>query len=47
MVEVAYDLLCNEGDDDEEGEEDFAEQCKVFASTLPEIPIPVDHRQQQ
>ena len=47
MVEVAYDLLCNEGDDDEEGEEDFAEQCKVFASTLPEIPIPVDRQQQQ
>lgn len=46
MVEVAYDLLCNESDDEEAGEEDFAEQCKVFASTLPEIQIPLDRQQQ-
>ena len=40
MVEVAYDLLCTEdGDDEEAGKEDFAEQCKVFATTLPEVPI--------
>ena len=33
MVEVAYELLCGEGDDDEEdtAEEEFAEQCRVFA----------------
>jgi len=46
MVEVAYDLLCNESDNEEAGEEDFAEQCKVFASALPEIQIPLDRQQQ-
>jgi ketosteroid isomerase-like protein len=39
LVEVAYDLLCGEGDDKDAAEEDFAEQCKVFAATLPEVPI--------
>jgi hypothetical protein len=39
MVEVAYDLLYSEGEEDSVGEEDFAEQCKVFASALPEIPM--------
>ena len=36
MVEVAYELLCGEGDDDEEdaAEEEFAEQCRVFAQDL-------------
>jgi len=42
MVEVAYDLLCSEGDDEEAGNEDFAEQCKVFAASLPEVPIPFE-----
>mmetsp|Transcript_2877 Transcript_2877/g.5293 ORF Transcript_2877/g.5293 Transcript_2877/m.5293 type:complete len:1235 (-) Transcript_2877:103-3807(-) len=35
MVEVAYELLCNDGDDvelDTTGMEDFTEQCRVFAS---------------
>jgi len=41
MAEVAYDLLCSEGDDQDAGEEDFAEQCKVFAATLPEVPIQI------
>ena len=33
MVEVAFELLCGEGDDDEvdAAEEEFAEQCRVFA----------------
>ena len=39
LVEVAYDLLCGEGDDKDAAEEDFAEQCQVFASSLPEIRI--------
>ncbi len=39
LVEVAYDLLCREGDDKDAAEEDFAEQCKVFAASLPEVPI--------
>ena len=39
LVEVAYDLLCGEGDDLDAAEEDFAEQCQVFASSLPEIRI--------
>ena len=41
MVEVAYELLCGEeGDDGEAAEEEFADQCRVFASSLPEIPPP-------
>lgn len=35
LVEVAYDLLCGEGDDKDAAEEDFADQCQVFASNLP------------
>lgn len=35
LVEVAYDLLCGEGDDKDAAEEDFADQCLVFASNLP------------
>lgn len=38
MVEVAYDLLCSEGDDKDAAEEEFADQCRYFASTLPEHP---------
>lgn len=34
LVEVAYDLLCTEGDDVTLGEEDFADQCRVFAANL-------------
>ncbi len=39
LVEVAYDLLCGEGDDQDAAEEDFAEQCQVFVATLPDIRI--------
>ena len=35
MVEVAYELLCGEGDDKEAAEEEFADQCRVFAHSLP------------
>ena len=40
MVEVAYELLCGEGDarSKDEAEEDFADQCRVFAAGLPEFP---------
>ena len=40
MVEVAYELLCGEGDarSKDEAEEDFADQCRVFAAGLPESP---------
>jgi ketosteroid isomerase-like protein len=38
MVEVAYELLCGEGDDKDEAEEEFADQCRVFAHSLPETP---------
>jgi hypothetical protein len=35
MVEVAYELLCGEIDDDEEtAEEEFADQCRVLATSL-------------
>ena len=36
MVEVAYELLCTEGDGDDSNiaEEEFAEQCRVFATSL-------------
>lgn len=34
LVEVAYDLLCTEGDDESLGEHDFADQCRVFAANL-------------
>lgn len=42
MVETAYELLCAEpfGDDKDGLEEDFADQCRVFASTLPDFPPP-------
>ncbi len=33
MVEVAYELLCGEGDDKDAAEEEFADQCRVFASS--------------
>jgi hypothetical protein len=32
MVEVAYELLCGEGDDKDAAEEEFAEQCRAFAT---------------
>lgn len=38
MVEVAYELLCGEGDDKNAAEIEFAEQCRIFASSLPEFP---------
>jgi len=31
MIEVAYELLCGEGDDKDAAEEEFADQCRVFA----------------
>lgn len=34
MVEVAYELLCGEGDDKDAAEEEFADQCRVFANDL-------------
>lgn len=36
MVEVAYKLLCGEGKDPEEAEEEFVDQCRVFSETLSE-----------
>jgi hypothetical protein len=36
MVEVAYGLLCGEGKDPEESEEEFVDQCQVFAQSLSE-----------
>lgn len=33
MVEVAYELLYGEGDDKDAAEEEFADQCRVFASS--------------
>jgi hypothetical protein len=36
MVEVAYTLLCSEGRDPEEAEEEFVDQCQVFAQALSE-----------
>lgn len=39
MVEVAYELLCGEGEDKEVAEEEFADQCRVFAHSLPESPV--------
>jgi ketosteroid isomerase-like protein len=38
MVEVAYELLCGEGEDKDAAEEEFADQCRVFAHSLPENP---------
>jgi len=38
MVEVAYELLCGEGEDKNAAEIEFAEQCRIFASSLPEYP---------
>jgi ketosteroid isomerase-like protein len=38
MVEVAYELLCGEGEDKDAAEEEFAEQCRVFAHSLPQAP---------
>lgn len=40
MVEVAYELLCGEGEDKDAAEEEFADQCRVFAHSLPETPPP-------
>ena len=37
-MEVAYELLCREGDDKDVAEEEFADQCRVFAEALPEFP---------
>jgi hypothetical protein len=37
MVEVAYELLCWEGEDEDAAEE-FADQCRIFAHSLPESP---------
>jgi hypothetical protein len=37
-VEVAYELLCGEGEDKDAAEEEFADQCRVFAHSLPEPP---------
>jgi hypothetical protein len=34
MVEVAYELLCGEGDDKDVAEEEFADQCRVFFESL-------------
>lgn len=34
MVEVAYELLCGEGEDKDAAEEEFADQCRVFAQSL-------------
>jgi SnoaL-like domain len=36
MVEVAYKLLCSEGKDTEDSEEEFVDQCQVFAQSLAE-----------
>jgi hypothetical protein len=36
MVEVAYELLCGEGKDPEEAEEEFVDQCRVFAQSFSE-----------
>ena len=38
MVEVAHEVLCKETDDMEAAEEEFADQCRVFALSLPETP---------
>lgn len=34
MVEVAYELLCGEGDDKDVADEEFADQCRVFFESL-------------
>lgn len=39
MVEVAYELLCSEGDDKAAAEEEFSDQCRVLATSLPESPV--------
>jgi ketol-acid reductoisomerase len=36
MVEVAFELLCGEGKDPEEAEEEFVDQCRVFAESFSE-----------
>jgi hypothetical protein len=36
MVEVAYELLCGEGKDPEQAEEEFVDQCLVIAQSLSE-----------
>lgn len=36
MVEVAYELLCGESDDKDAAEEEFADQCRVLAHSLPD-----------
>ena len=39
MVEVAYELLWGEGEDKDAAEEEFADQCRVLAESLPELPV--------
>jgi hypothetical protein len=34
MVEVAFELLCGEGNDQDVAEEEFADQCRVFFDSL-------------
>lgn len=34
LVEVAYELLCGEGDDKDAAEEEFSDQCRVLAQQL-------------
>lgn len=34
MVEVAYELLCGESEDDEDAQEDFADQCRHLADQI-------------
>ncbi|GKY93410.1 hypothetical protein MPSEU_000308600 [Mayamaea pseudoterrestris] len=36
MVEVAYELLCGESEDKDVAEEEFADQCRVLAQSLPD-----------
>eukprot|EP00978_Attheya_sp_CCMP212_P042304 scaffold255488_cov63-Attheya_sp.AAC.3 len=40
MVEVAYELLWGEGEDKDAAEEEFVDQCRVFASSLPDSSTP-------
>lgn len=45
MVEVAFELLCGEagtGSDADVAEEEFADQCRVFASSLSDATSPFD-----
>lgn len=42
MVEVAYELLCGSGDDMDVADEEFADQCRVFAHSLSEAEVRPD-----